>query len=163
MEQQLTSPDRTMMALLQAENQQMNAQIQDHNRISTSLAQQPPPHMAQQYQSIAAYPQQHLQHPQHHQQIQQHHQHQHSGNYGYAVAPMHSVPIQPAYHDHPLPPPDHVNAKSKPSAGPSVETELRDLLDRNALRSLDEVAVEVVANERTSSAEKCKQLFAMLW
>jgi regulatory factor X len=43
------------------------------------------------------------------------------------------------------------------------ENELKDMLQKNISRPLDQVADEVIANERTSSSEKSKQLFAMLW
>jgi hypothetical protein len=52
--------------------------------------------------------------------------------------------------------------KPRQSAGPN-ENELKDMLHKNLERSLDELAAEVRANEKTSSAEKTKQLFAMLW
>lgn len=43
------------------------------------------------------------------------------------------------------------------------DKELRELIARNNGRNLKEVAAEVIAAERTSRAEKTKQLFAMLW
>lgn len=52
--------------------------------------------------------------------------------------------------------------KPRQSAGPN-ENELNEMLDRNIHRSLDDLAAAVRANEKTSSAEKTKQLFAMLW
>jgi hypothetical protein len=53
--------------------------------------------------------------------------------------------------------------KPRLSSGQANENELKDMLDKNLSRNLDEVANEVIANERTTSAEKTKQLFAMLW
>jgi len=53
--------------------------------------------------------------------------------------------------------------KPRSSSGQANENELKDMLEKNKGRHLDEVANEVIANERTSSAEKTKQLFAMLW
>ena len=49
------------------------------------------------------------------------------------------------------------------STGHTNENELKDMLQKNISRPLDQVADEVIANERTSSSEKSKQLFAMLW
>lgn len=43
------------------------------------------------------------------------------------------------------------------------DKELRELLLRNELRALKDVAQEVIQKERTPQAEKTKQLFAMLW
>jgi len=56
-----------------------------------------------------------------------------------------------------------VTKKPRMSSGQANENELKDMLEKNLTRSLEEIASEVVANERTSSAEKTKQLFAMLW
>jgi regulatory factor X len=53
--------------------------------------------------------------------------------------------------------------RSRGSTNQTNENELKDMLEKNLARSLDEVAAEVTQNERTSSAEKTKQLFAMLW
>lgn len=51
--------------------------------------------------------------------------------------------------------------------GPAVtatnDKELREMLERNQGRPLNEVAQEVIQKERTPMAEKTKQLFAMLW
>jgi regulatory factor X len=49
------------------------------------------------------------------------------------------------------------------STGQTNERELKEMLDKNDHRTLEEVAEEVIATERTSSSEKSKQLFAMLW
>ncbi|KAF2679605.1 hypothetical protein K458DRAFT_346573, partial [Lentithecium fluviatile CBS 122367] len=43
------------------------------------------------------------------------------------------------------------------------DKELREMLKRNDGRRLNDVAAEVIATDRTSRAEKSKQLFAMLW
>lgn len=43
------------------------------------------------------------------------------------------------------------------------DKELREMLACNEGRALKEVAAEVIAMEKTSKAEKSKQLFAMLW
>ncbi|KAL1637310.1 hypothetical protein SLS58_009401 [Diplodia intermedia] len=49
------------------------------------------------------------------------------------------------------------------SASATNDKELREMLTRADGRSLKEVADEVLRTERTSRAEKSKQLFAMLW
>ncbi|KAF2262078.1 hypothetical protein CC78DRAFT_535133 [Lojkania enalia] len=55
--------------------------------------------------------------------------------------------------------------KKKGSASGSAtnDKELREMLARNDGRALKDVAAEVIATDRTSKAEKSKQLFAMLW
>lgn len=55
--------------------------------------------------------------------------------------------------------------KKKGSASGSAtnDKELREMLVRNEGRALQDVAAEVIATDRTSKAEKSKQLFAMLW
>jgi len=53
--------------------------------------------------------------------------------------------------------------RKPPSATATNDRELRELLTRNRGRSLQEVAAEVIATERTSKSERTKQLFAMLW
>jgi len=53
--------------------------------------------------------------------------------------------------------------KKPPSATATNDRELRELLTRNRGRSLQDVASEVIATERTSKSERTKQLFAMLW
>lgn len=55
--------------------------------------------------------------------------------------------------------------KKKGSASGSAtnDKELREMLARNEGRALPDVAAEVIATDRTSKAEKSKQLFAMLW
>jgi hypothetical protein len=49
------------------------------------------------------------------------------------------------------------------STNQTNESELKDMLQKNLARPLEQVADEVTQDERTSSAEKTKQLFAMLW
>ncbi|KAF2114771.1 RFX DNA-binding domain-containing protein [Lophiotrema nucula] len=55
--------------------------------------------------------------------------------------------------------------KKKGSASGSLtnDRELREMLNKNSGRDLKDVAAEVIATDRTSKAEKSKQLFAMLW
>jgi regulatory factor X len=63
------------------------------------------------------------------------------------------------------PPMDSEDKKKKSSASGSAtnDKELRQLLAQNENRNLKDVAQEVIQNDRTSKAEKSKQLFAMLW
>lgn len=58
---------------------------------------------------------------------------------------------------------DEKGKKRGPGATAANDKELRELLRQNESRNLKEVAVDVIANERTSKSEKTKQLFAMLW
>jgi regulatory factor X len=62
-------------------------------------------------------------------------------------------------------PPMDDDKKKKGSASGSAtnDKELRQLLAQNEGRHLKDVAAEVIQNDRTSKAEKSKQLFAMLW
>jgi len=53
--------------------------------------------------------------------------------------------------------------KNASSGAATNDKELRQLLNQNEGRNLKEVAAEVIQNDRTSKAEKSKQLFAMLW
>jgi len=53
--------------------------------------------------------------------------------------------------------------KRGPGATATNDKELRELLRKNEQRTLKDVATEVIATERTSKAEKSKQLFAMIW
>jgi hypothetical protein len=145
----------TLARMLQAENVQMSqssmdSQIADPSRrISVNTNPQPvQQHMQQtfyQQAHIPTYPQTTIE-------------------YAYAVPHGHTVVApQPIYAEQQV---THVEVESRRprlSTGQTNENELRDMLDRNMARSLDEVAGDVVANERTSSAEKSKQLFAMLW
>jgi regulatory factor X len=69
-----------------------------------------------------------------------------------------------------LPPPPSApieveEKKKKGSASGSAtnDKELRAMLAQNQGRVLQDVAAEVIATDRTSKAEKSKQLFAMLW
>lgn len=58
-------------------------------------------------------------------------------------------------------------ADDKPKKGSASsatnDKELREMLSKNSDRSLKNVAAEVISTERTSRAEKTKQLFAMIW
>ncbi len=53
--------------------------------------------------------------------------------------------------------------KGSTSGAATNDKELRQLLNQNEGRNLKDVAAEVIQNDRTSKAEKSKQLFAMLW
>lgn len=53
--------------------------------------------------------------------------------------------------------------KKGSTASATNDKELREMLSRADGRSLKDVADEVLRTERTSRAEKSKQLFAMLW
>jgi regulatory factor X len=53
--------------------------------------------------------------------------------------------------------------KSSTSGSATNDKELREMLAKNEGRRLQDVAAEVIATDRTSKAEKSKQLFAMLW
>jgi hypothetical protein len=84
--------------------------------------------------------------------------------YSYPVAQgHHGAPARHMFPEDRIPLLDVEPKKSRSSTGQANENELKDMIERNVHRSLDEVAGDVVANERTSSAEKSKQLFAMLW
>jgi hypothetical protein len=61
------------------------------------------------------------------------------------------------------PPADLETRRPRGSTNQTNENELKDMLQKNLARPLEQVADEVIQNERTSSAEKTKQLFAMLW
>jgi regulatory factor X, other len=103
--------------------------------------------------------------PTYYQQVPVQSYHTSSMDYSYSVPQgHHSAPPQPIYAEQQrVPLLDAEPKKSRSSTGQANENELKDMLERNMHRSLDEVAGDVVANERTSSAEKSKQLFAMLW
>jgi regulatory factor X len=58
---------------------------------------------------------------------------------------------------------DERKKRGSTSGNATNDKELRELLVRNDGRSLRDVAAEVIATDRTSKAEKSKQLFAMLW
>jgi len=65
-----------------------------------------------------------------------------------------------------IPPTMEVDEKKKRGSNSGSATndkELREMLARNVGRDLKDVAAEVIATDRTSKAEKSKQLFAMLW
>ncbi|KAF2128702.1 hypothetical protein P153DRAFT_292651 [Dothidotthia symphoricarpi CBS 119687] len=53
--------------------------------------------------------------------------------------------------------------KSSASGSATNDKELRQMLQQNEGRKLKDVAAEVIQTDRTSKAEKSKQLFAMLW
>jgi regulatory factor X len=53
--------------------------------------------------------------------------------------------------------------KNSASGNATNDKELREMLAKNEGRRLQDVAQEVLATDRTSKAEKTKQLFAMLW
>lgn len=98
-------------------------------------------------------------------------------------APINGLPATPqeshAYHhslsqqsqqqqpqQHFMAPPMDADEKKKKGSASGAATndkELRQLLNQNEGRNLKEVAAEVIQNDRTSKAEKSKQLFAMLW
>ena len=64
------------------------------------------------------------------------------------------------------PAPPEVEEKKKKGGAAGAATndkELRELLAKNEHRDLKDVAAEVIAADRSTRAEKCKQLFAMLW
>ena len=63
------------------------------------------------------------------------------------------------------PPAENEEKKKKGATSGSAtnDKELRQLLAANEGRHLKDVAAEVIQNDRTSKAEKSKQLFAMLW
>lgn len=79
----------------------------------------------------------------------------------------HSLSQQSQQHQqHFMAPPMDAEDKKKKNAASGAATndkELRQLLNQNEGRNLKEVAAEVIQNDRTSKAEKSKQLFAMLW
>ncbi|KAF2654243.1 hypothetical protein K491DRAFT_601295 [Lophiostoma macrostomum CBS 122681] len=58
---------------------------------------------------------------------------------------------------------DEKKKKGSASGSATNDKELREMLVRNEGRQLNDVAAEVIATDRTSKAEKSKQLFAMLW
>ncbi|KIW09123.1 uncharacterized protein PV09_00065 [Verruconis gallopava] len=81
-----------------------------------------------------------------------------------AVDPQYAASVG-AQNVHGVPTPDMDDGKKRGGAAStqSNEKELREALEKNMHRSLKDVAEEVQASERTSRAEKTKQLFAMLW
>jgi regulatory factor X, other len=116
--------------------------------------------------------------------FQPHSTQQHGVSNGYYPPPSQSYSHQQAPSQQPVPfsnnfnalnsvrsisvPPQEVfkmedQTKKPPSATATNDRELRELLTRNRGRSLQDVASEVIATERTSKSERTKQLFAMLW
>lgn len=63
----------------------------------------------------------------------------------------------------PVPEVEEKKKKGSASGSATNDKELREMLVRNEGRRLQDVAAEVIATDRTSKAEKSKQLFAMLW
>ncbi|KAF2095090.1 hypothetical protein NA57DRAFT_23992, partial [Rhizodiscina lignyota] len=61
------------------------------------------------------------------------------------------------------PVPVEVERKKGSTSSATNDKELREILSKNEGRSLKDLATEVLATERTSRAEKTKQLFAMIW
>jgi regulatory factor X, other len=116
--------------------------------------------------------------------FQPHSTQQHGVSNGYYPPPSQSYSHQPTPSQPPMPFANNFNAlnsarsisvpphegfkmedqtKKPPSATATNDRELRELLTRNRGRSLQDVASEVIATERTSKSERTKQLFAMLW
>ena len=85
-----------------------------------------------------------MQQPQH--QMQHHHQ------YSASVATS-AASVEP----------EEKRKKGGAAGNATNDKELREMLKRNDGRRLNDVAAEVIATDRTSRAEKSKQLFAMLW
>jgi regulatory factor X len=82
--------------------------------------------------------------------------------------PYHPALVQQSQQQQPsfmAPPAEGEDKKKKSSTSGSAtnDKELRQLLAQNEGRHLKDVAAEVIQNDRTSKAEKSKQLFAMLW
>jgi regulatory factor X len=80
--------------------------------------------------------------------------------------PYHASMVQQSQQPSFMAPPVEVEDKKKKSSASGSATndkELRQLLAQNEGRHLKDVAAEVIQNDRTSKAEKSKQLFAMLW
>lgn len=75
-----------------------------------------------------------------------------------------SMPPQPQPHFMAAPLEGEERKKKGSTSGSATnDKELRQLLAQNENRNLKDVAAEVIQNDRTSKAEKSKQLFAMLW
>jgi regulatory factor X len=85
-----------------------------------------------------------MQQPQHHMQ----HHHQYSASVATSAASVE---------------PEEKRKKGGAAGNATNDKELREMLKRNDGRRLNDVAAEVIATDRTSRAEKSKQLFAMLW
>ncbi|KAL6706629.1 hypothetical protein ACN47E_005171 [Coniothyrium glycines] len=94
------------------------------------------------------------QHPQHPQQPVDNHTYHHSMS-------QHSQ--QQSFMAPPMDTEDKKKKASSSGAAATNDKELRQLLNQNEGRNLKDVAAEVIQNDRTSKAEKSKQLFAMLW
>jgi regulatory factor X len=96
--------------------------------------------------------------------------HSHSISQGYNNAPQQPTTEQynsAATHQNNMPravaDADEKKKSGSAAATQSNEKELREALNLNIHRSLKDIAKEVSDSERTSRAEKTKQLFAMVW
>jgi regulatory factor X len=94
-----------------------------------------------------------------------------SASYGIPLQPLDTNMQQSQHHQYTTsvtPSAASVETEEKKKKGGAAgnltnDKELRELLKRNDGRRLNDVAAEVIATDRTSRAEKSKQLFAMLW
>jgi len=59
--------------------------------------------------------------------------------------------------------PEEKKDKKNATTTAANEKELRELLDKNETKSLDDIARDVRQAERTQKSERAKQLFAMRW
>jgi regulatory factor X len=94
-----------------------------------------------------------------------HHAHSHSMN-SQSFDQNHVIQLAMNHQQQYTPVPVEVEEKKKKGSASGAATndkELREMLVRNGARELKDVAAEVIATDRTSKAEKSKQLFAMLW
>jgi regulatory factor X len=74
-----------------------------------------------------------------------------------------SQPPQQSQYMTPLVEVEDKKKKGSTSGSATNDKELRQMLQQNEGRKLKDVAAEVIQTDRTSKAEKSKQLFAMLW
>jgi regulatory factor X len=94
-----------------------------------------------------------------------HHAHSHSMN-SQSFDQNQAIQMAMNHQQQYTPAPVEVEEKKKKGSASGAATndkELREMLVRNGTRELKDVAAEVIATDRTSKAEKSKQLFAMLW
>jgi regulatory factor X len=94
-----------------------------------------------------------------------HHTHSHSMN-SQSFDQNQAIQMAMNHQQQYTPAPVEVEEKKKKGSASGAATndkELREMLVRNGTRELKDVAAEVIATDRTSKAEKSKQLFAMLW
>jgi regulatory factor X len=82
--------------------------------------------------------------------------------HGHAYHSSMSQPPQPQFMT-PLIEVEDKKKKGSASGSATNDKELRQMLLQNEGRKLKDVAAEVIQTDRTSKAEKSKQLFAMLW